>query len=145
MIRRPPSSTLFSYTTLFRSFVPDRNAGVWKRVLLSSTGPVTVRNPYVATDLPLPALSPATLTVYCDLSNHTGRPVSGILHGEISRPGKPTIVLEKQVSLLADETKETAFTPDEMAQLTVSSPELWWPYQWGKPNLYHLKLDFKTD
>jgi exo-1,4-beta-D-glucosaminidase len=126
-------------------FVPDRNAGVWKRVFLSSTGPVTVRNSYVATDLPLPALSPATLTVYCDLSNHTGKPVSGILHGEISRPGRPTIVLEKQASLLADETKEAAFTSAEVAQLTVSNPDLWWPYQWGKPNLYHLKLDFKTD
>src|SRR5437762_7561639 len=46
-------------------FVPDRNAGVWKRVFLSSTGAVTIRHPYVATDLPLPALSPAALTVYC--------------------------------------------------------------------------------
>src|SRR6202049_1473387 len=45
-------------------FVPDRNAGVWKRVFLSTTGAVTVRNPYVATDLPLPALSPAALQVY---------------------------------------------------------------------------------
>ena len=36
------------------SFVPDRNAGVWKRVFLSSSGAVTIRNPYVATDLPLP-------------------------------------------------------------------------------------------
>jgi exo-1,4-beta-D-glucosaminidase len=33
-------------------FVPDRNAGVWKRVLLSTTGSVTIRNPYVVTDLP---------------------------------------------------------------------------------------------
>src|ERR1700682_3684678 len=33
------------------SFVPDRNAGVRKRVYLSSTGKISVRNPYVATDL----------------------------------------------------------------------------------------------
>ena len=51
--------------------MPDRNAGVWKRVFLSSTGAVTIRNPYVATDLPLPATNPAALTVYCDLSNNT--------------------------------------------------------------------------
>src|SRR6266404_7099741 len=42
-------------------FVPDRNAGVWKRVFLSSSGAVTIRNSYVATELPLPALSPASL------------------------------------------------------------------------------------
>src|SRR5215471_4948459 len=43
------------------SFPPDRNAGVWKRVYLSTTGPVSIRNPYVATDLPLPATTPASL------------------------------------------------------------------------------------
>src|SRR2546430_12844677 len=32
MIRRPPRSTLFPYTTLFRSKIPD-----WGRVLLSDT------------------------------------------------------------------------------------------------------------
>src|ERR1700690_2754902 len=72
-------------------FVPDRNAGVWKWVYLSSTGAVAIRNPYVLTDLPLPATNPAALTVYCDLSNNTAKPVSGTLSGEISRPGKPTI------------------------------------------------------
>lgn len=123
-------------------FVPDRNAGVWKRVFLSATGPVTVRNAYVATELPLPATTPATLTVYCDLSNHTNKVVSGMLRGEISRSGKPTITFEKQVSLAANEVREASFTPDEVAQLTVSDPDLWWPYQWGKANLYHLNLDF---
>jgi exo-1,4-beta-D-glucosaminidase len=126
-------------------FVPDRNAGVWKRVFLSATGPVTVRNAYVATDLPLPATTPARLTVYCDLSNHTNKLVSGTLRGEISRPGKPTITFEKQVSLVADEVKEASFTPEDVDKLTVSEPDLWWPYQWGKPNLYHLKLDFAVD
>jgi exo-1,4-beta-D-glucosaminidase len=84
-------------------FVPDRNAGVWKRVFLSTTGAVTVRNTYVATDLPLPALSPAALTVYCDLHNHSEKPVSGILHGEISRAGKSPITFEKKVTLRPSE------------------------------------------
>jgi exo-1,4-beta-D-glucosaminidase len=123
-------------------FVPDRNAGVWKRVFLSTTGPVTLRNPYVVTDLPLPALSPAALTVYCDLRNHTEKPVSGILHGEISRPGKAPIAFERKVVLRPSETAEVAVTPSDVAQLSVSDPELWWPYRWGKPNLYHLRVDF---
>ncbi len=127
------------------SFVPDRNAGVWKRVFLSSTGAVTVRNPYVATDLPLPATRPASLTVYCDLSNHTSSAVSGTLSGEISRPGKPIIRFQQIVQLLRNQTKEVAFRPAEHAQLTVADPDLWWPYQWGEPKLYHLKLDFKVN
>ena len=126
-------------------FVPDRNAGVWKRVFLSSTGAVTIRNPYVATDLPLPAVNPAALTVYCDLSNDTGKPVSGTLLGEISRPGKSTIRFQQTVQLFRNQTKEIAFTPADYAQLTVPDPDLWWPYQWGEAKLYHLKLEFKAD
>ena len=126
-------------------FVPDRNAGVWKRVFLSTTGSVTIRNPYVVTDLPLPALTPAALTVYCDLHNHNQKRVSGVLKGEISRAGKTTIVFEKNITLRASETAEVAFTPAEVAQLSVPDAELWWPYRWGKPNLYHLKMDFASD
>jgi exo-1,4-beta-D-glucosaminidase len=126
-------------------FVPDRNAGVWKRVFLSSTGAVTIRNPYLASDLPLPATSPATLTVYCDLSNDTAKPVSGTLSGEISRPGKSTIRFQQKVRLFRNQTTEVAFTPAQYAQLIVQDPDLWWPYQWGEAKLYHLKLDFKVD
>jgi exo-1,4-beta-D-glucosaminidase len=124
------------------SFVPDRNAGIWKRVFLSSTGAVTIRNPYVATDLPLPATNPALLTVYCDLRN-SSKPVSGMLSGEISRPGKPTIKFQQEVQLFRNQTREVAFTPEEYPQLSVADPDLWWPYQWGEPNLYQLKLDFR--
>ncbi len=127
------------------SFVPDRNAGVWKRVFLSSTGKVLVRNPYVVTDLPLPNLSPAQLTVYCDLRNGVSRPVSGTLHGEISRPGKPTISFQQKVTLGADETREVAFTPEAFSQLNVYNPDLWWPHEWGEPALYQVKMEFRID
>src|SRR5262249_15993531 len=82
------------------------------------------------------------LTVYCDLNNAAVKPVSGILTGEISRPGKPSIKFEKNVDLLRGQSKEIAFTPAEFPQLTVANPDLWWPYQWGDANLYRLKLGF---
>jgi exo-1,4-beta-D-glucosaminidase len=126
-------------------FVPDRNAGVWKRVYLSSTDAVTIRHPYVATDLPLPATSPASLTVYCDVSNHSSRPVSGTLSGEITRPGKPAIRFQKSVSLYRAEVREVVITPADFSGLAVINPDLWWPYLWGQPNLYHLQLDFTVD
>ncbi len=104
------------------SFPPDRNAGVWKRVYLSSTGAVSIRNPYVATDLPLPATTPASLTVYCDLTNHTAQPVSGILTGEITRQGKPPVHFEQPVSLYREEVKEVSFTPAAFPDLLVPEP-----------------------
>ena len=127
------------------SFPPDRNAGVWKRVYLSATGPVSIRNPYVATDLPLPAVSPASLTLYCDLTNHSSRPISGVLTGEISRPGKPAVRLEQSVSLVRNEVKEISFSPQDYPSLVVDDPDLWWPYQMGKANLYQLQLQFKVN
>jgi exo-1,4-beta-D-glucosaminidase len=47
--------------------------------------------------------------------------------------------------LRASETIEFRFTPSELAQLSVPDPDLWWPYRWGSPNLYHLKMDFASD
>lgn len=131
-------------TGLGFSFPPDRNAGVWKRVYLSTTGPISIRNSYVATDLPLPATTPASLTVYCDLTNHSSTPVSGILSGEITRDGKPTIRFEQPVSLYRDEVKEVSFSPETFPDLLVRNPDLWWPYRWGAANLYHLQLQFKV-
>ncbi|HET9406605.1 MAG TPA: beta galactosidase jelly roll domain-containing protein [Candidatus Sulfotelmatobacter sp.] len=131
-------------TGLGFSFPPDRNAGVWKRVYLSATGAVSIRNPYVATDLPLPATNPASLTVYCDLTNHSAQPVSGTLTGEITRDGKPTIRFEQPVSLYRDEVKEVSFGPEAFPELRVQNPDLWWPYRWGAPNLYRLELRFRV-
>ena len=125
------------------SFTPDRNAGVWKRVFLSSSGAVTVRNAYVKTELPLPATDTTRLTVYCDLHNGAHKAAAGTLHGEISRPGKPTIEFQRNVSLFADSTQEVAFSAADFPQLMMTNPDLWWPYIWGEANLYHLKLDFK--
>ena len=127
------------------SFPPDRNAGIWKRVYLGVSGPVTLRDAYVATDLPLPALSPASLSVYCDVNNHSSKPVAGVLSGEISRPGKPTIRFQQPVSLFRNETKEVSFSPEAYSELTVPDPELWWPYIWGRPNLYHLRMQFTVN
>ena len=127
------------------TYPPDRNAGVWKQVYLRSTDAVEVKNPYVKTDLPLPATSPAALTVYCDLKNGTDAPVSGTLVGEVYREGKPSIHFQQNVQLAAHEEKEAQFSPESVQQLMVSNPDLWWPYQWGPANLYHLKLEFKVE
>jgi exo-1,4-beta-D-glucosaminidase len=126
-------------------FVPDRNAGIWKRVFLRSTGPVSLGNAYVAASLPLPALAPASLTVYCDAQNHGSQPVTGALVGEITRAGKPAVQFRKTVSLLAGQTAEVAVGPGENSALAIASPDLWWPYPMGPPNLYHLALRFEID
>lgn len=124
------------------TFVPDRNAGVWKPVTLRVTGAVKLSNALVDTDLPLPQTNPATLTVYVNVTNGSSHVVHGNLEGEISRPGKPAIHIAQAVSLSPGETREIKFTPGSFPQLIVHNPDLWWPYTMGKPALYDLHLEF---
>src|SRR6266542_6778704 len=119
---------------------PDMNAGLWGKTLLDTTGPVALRDPYVKTDLPLPATSSADLTVYADAVNATDAPVSGTVSGTITKPGYPSISFSQNVTLNANERREIVFDPATYPQLRVANPALWWPYQFGNPDLYQLSL-----
>ena len=124
------------------SFVPDRNAGVWKPVYLRVTGSVSVNNALVNSELLL-AESTARLTVFVNLHNLSPQPVSGTLKGTISRLGKPTIHFEQSVTNLSTgEEREVEFTPEKFPELVVKNPDLWWPYTMGEPALYDLQLEF---
>jgi exo-1,4-beta-D-glucosaminidase len=124
------------------SFVPDRNAGIWKPVRLRAFGSVGVGPATVNTELPLPSGDVARLTVYATVHNHADTAVRGVLRATITRSGKKQILVSQPVTLTSNETREIAFTPDDFGQLTVDHPDLWWPYTMGRPDLYDLRLDF---
>ena len=127
------------------SFVPDRNAGIFKPVTLRVTGPVRILYPAVTTALPLPRTNLANLTVLTTLENGSARPVRGRLLGQISRRGKPMVQFQQPVALNAGESREVSFTPEQFRQLSIHDPDLWWPYTMGRPDLYNLKLEFVED
>lgn len=124
------------------SFVPDRNAGIWKPVYLKVSGEVTLSDLLVNTELPLPQISSAKLTVYAALRNTSSQQVKGILRGTISRPGKTTIQIEQPIDLAPGEERQASFAPSQYPQLAISNPDLWWPYTMGNPSLYDLRLEF---
>ena len=124
------------------SFVPDRNAGIWKPVYLKVSGEVTLGHPLVNTELPLPQTTSAKLTVYANLRNASNRQINGILRGRISRPGKTTIQIEQSFVLAPGEEHQANFAPAQYPQLAVTNPDLWWPYTMGNPSLYDLHLEF---
>jgi exo-1,4-beta-D-glucosaminidase len=121
---------------------PDMNAGIWGKTFLDTTGPVALRDPYVKTVLPLPATNSADLTVYVDAVNGTNAPVSGVVNGTITKSGYPSISFSQNVTLAANERREIAFDPATFTQLHVANPALWWPYQFGTPDLYQLSVSF---
>ncbi len=61
--------------------IRGRNTGIWGDVYLTTSGPVTIENPFVATALPLPDTSRAEVTIEATLRNQESRPVSGTLRG----------------------------------------------------------------
>jgi exo-1,4-beta-D-glucosaminidase len=126
------------------SFVPDRNAGIWKPVYLRATGSVLLNNALVNSKLSL-VDSIARLTVYGTLHNLSAQPASGTLKGTIVRQGKPAIEIRKAIRLSAGEEREVRFTPEEYPELVITHPDLWWPYTMGTPALYDLRLEFEQD
>lgn len=123
---------------------PDMNAGIWNKVLLDTTGAVALRDPYVVTDLPLPATNSADLTVYVDALNGANYTVTGTLKGEITKAGQPTISFSQPVTLDPGERREIAFTPATTPVLHVANPVLWWPFGLGSPELYNLRIWLET-
>ena len=125
------------------SFVPDRNAGIWKPVYLTMSGVVAIGDSAVNTELPLPNTDSARLTIRSGLRNFSDRTERGTLRAIISRKGKPDVEVEQPVTLGPGERRELTFSPDDFGALTLQSPELWWPYTMGDPSLYDLRLEFR--
>ena len=119
---------------------PDKMMGIFRDVSLRVTGPVVMQHPFVQTELELPSLTKAHLTVMADLANASNKEVRGILRGTIG-----SIRLEQTVTLAAGQRQTVRFQPTDYPRLVVSNPRLWWPVQLGPQNLHDLKLEYLID
>ena len=115
---------------------PDKDMGIWKEVFLTSTGDVSLRNPFVSSKLDSDYKS-AALTISADLRNVSNHAVTGVLRAEVD--GKQ---VSQQVSLSSGEAKTVSFAPEQYAQLLLENARLWWPYTIGEQNLYTARLSF---
>ncbi len=61
---------------------PDKDMGIWKEVFLTSSGDVTVRNPFVASKLDAEYKN-AELTISGEVRNVSNQPVKGLLRAEV--------------------------------------------------------------
>jgi len=127
------------------SFVPDRNAGIWKPVYLKALGAVGIGSAIVNSELPLPRTDSARLTIRADVHNYSAQRTRGVLRATITRPNKGTLQVEQAVTLAPGEERQITFTPDQFAQLNMQDPDLWWPYTIGQPTLHQLRLEFLVD
>ena len=119
------------------STIRGRNIGIWNDVYLTTTGHVTLHDPYVLSNLPLPDTTSVALTPEVVIKNHDKHPVEGILKGNIG-----DILFEKNIKLAAQEEKAVRFSPTDYKQLNMDHPKLWWPKGYGNPHLYPANFTF---
>jgi exo-1,4-beta-D-glucosaminidase len=114
----------------------DKDMGLWGEVYLTGSGPLELSDPYVVSELALPSLDRAALTVTVEARNPTDAPVEGVVRGAIEDRR-----FETTVTLAAGERRTLRFTADEHPVLRIESPRVWWPYRMGSQELYTLALD----
>jgi exo-1,4-beta-D-glucosaminidase len=115
----------------------DKMMGLWREIFLTESGEVALRNPFVNSKLG-PNYDSAELTVSVELHNTSNATVEGKLRAELQG-----FEIEQSVKLAGGETKVVKFSPADFPKLKLEHPQLWWPYQMGKPTLHNAKFSFE--
>ena len=122
--------------------IPGRNMGIYKDVYLSASGDVTLEDPFIQTDLPLPDVSSATASISVDVRNTTDKKKGVTIEGVI-RPLGSTDAAEEIRFAQSASAEPTAVTNIVLDAVTIENPKLWWPNGYGEQNLYELELRLK--
>ncbi|MDF2382010.1 discoidin domain-containing protein [Nostoc ellipsosporum NOK] len=115
--------------------IRGRNTGIWNDVFLSATNSISIEDPFIKTDLPLPDTSRAAVSVDLVLKNHQNSAVTSTLKGEIG-----DVRFSKDYLLQPGESKTVHIDHADFPQLLLQDPQLWWPNGYGKPTLHNLNL-----
>lgn len=118
---------------------PDKNMGLWGEVFLTGSGPVALRDAYVRSELAVPSLDSASLTVSTDVLNRSRQASTAVVRGRID-----DLVFSKAVTLGPGERRTVHISPDDAPGLRVRNPRVWWPYRHGGQPLYRLVLEARV-
>ena len=128
--------------------VRDRNMGIWQPVYLRTTGAITIGRPKLVTSLPkLPDTSIAALSLNLTLTNHSDESQHGKLVVSIKPEnftGLP-VQFTHSASIKGNSASVIDLSAEQVNQLLVHQPHLWWPNGYGRPNLYRIRLQFLND
>ncbi|RYE16812.1 MAG: beta-mannosidase, partial [Sphingobacteriales bacterium] len=112
-------------------YVPGLNSGITDKVWLTNNGNLTIKDPWIRTDLPTNGR--ADLTIAVDVENSAPAFVQGEVKGVI-QPGN--VEFTQKVFIGANSKGTVKFDKRKFAQLAINNPKLWWPNGYGDPNLY---------
>jgi len=122
-------------------YPPDYNGGIVNNVEIKTCNKVSIRYPLVTTKFDLPSLSIAHLQVDAEVINYTNKETDAIVKGKINSD----IQFQQKVHLAPNEKKQVSFSSADYPQLNIKNPHIWWPWQYGKPQLNRLQIALVTD
>lgn len=139
--------------------IRDRNMGIYQDVYITSSGPVSINNPFVITRLPLPDTTRADLKITAELKNNLKTEVSGLLTVKISLidtvrfpsyvkvmgGSMKSISFSTKLKLGPEQNLQVSFDPEEFPLLKIRNPYLWWPNGYGRQYLHKLDLTFNIN
>ena len=119
---------------------PDNNTGIQFPVQLQTGGPLVVDNAHVNQNTAA-NLSSSALTVKADVTNTSAGSQTGTVTATITPPGGGSpITVTQSVTMAANSVQTVVFTPAGFPALTLTAPQIWWPYQLGAQPLYTLSV-----
>jgi exo-1,4-beta-D-glucosaminidase len=117
---------------------PDNNTGIQFPVQLQTGGPLVLADAHVVQNTAA-NLSSSALTVKASVTNGSSTAQAGTAAATITPPGGASpITVSQTVSVAANSTQTITFAPASYPALTLSNPQIWWPYQLGAQPLYTL-------
>jgi exo-1,4-beta-D-glucosaminidase len=119
---------------------PDNNMGPWRGVDIVQAGPVQLSFPQVASTLPLPDLSHATLDVKVTAKN-----LDTVAHDATITGTAAGVPLKQVVHLEPGQTQVVSFSPGSTPGLALDHPKIWWPIGMGEHPLYQLDMTASVD
>ncbi|HVY75616.1 MAG TPA: glycoside hydrolase family 2 TIM barrel-domain containing protein [Puia sp.] len=125
--------------------VHDRNMGIWLPVYLRTSGRTTIEHPQLITELPaLPDTSVAAIKLSLTLNQDVPAATHGRLKVTLTPENfaGPAVNFSKAITLGADHNTQVDLTANEIPELRIRQPHLWWPNGYGRPDLYRIRIQY---
>ena len=110
--------------------VRDRNIGIWQDVQLIASKGAVFGDAQVITDLPLPDVSYADITIKTTVRNMLDKETHAVVEGKVAG-----MTFSKEITLPA-----SSEIPVKIDGIRLENPALWMPNGYGEQNLYDLDL-----
>lgn len=126
--------------------VRDRNMGIWQPVYLRTTKALKINYPRITSTLHLPDTSSAELTVELLLENLSGANASANLRVKIDPQNfkGQSISFTYPLQVTNKHITKIKLTSQQVKELRIQKPALWWPLNYGKPNLYRVTAEVES-